>query len=176
MRWTCVHFQTFGNNESMRASDDWTYPGEKMKGLMKGKTWKVNLAILCLEMQWNPSIVVIVTKAHVPLWWSFFRLAELVNGIVRADDAWCFQRDETVWRAAMAHVLFSLSGRALSHRAEACWETPSSKAPQIRPTSHGVWLHNACKTVPFSREWQTFKKKKKNCSYTSNSQTFVPHE
>lgn len=125
----------------------------------KGKKWKVNLAILCLGTQWNPSVVVIVTEAHAPLWCAFFRLAELVNGIVRADDAWCFQEDETVWRAAMARVLFSRSERALAYRAEACWDTPSSKAPQVRPTSHGVWLHNACKTVPLSREWQTTFKK-----------------
>lgn len=145
VRWTCVRFQTFGNNELMRASDDWMYSGEKKN---KGKKWKVNLAILCLGTQWNPSVVVLVTEAHALLWCAFFRLAELVNGIVRADDAWCFQEDETVWRAAMARVLFSRSERALA-----------PKAPQVRPTSHGVWLHNACKTVPLSREWQTTFKK-----------------
>lgn len=140
----------------------------------KGKKWKVNLAILCLGTQLNPSIVVIVTEAHAPLWCAFFRLAELVNGIVRADEAWCFQEDETVWRAAMARVLFSRSERALAHRAEACWDTPSSKAPQVRPTSHGVWLHNARKTVPFSREWQTTYIKKKKEEKIANF--FVPHK
>lgn len=177
MRWTCVHFQTFGND----ASEWWlNVSWWKNKRAYERKEVKGQLGNFVLGNAMEPKHCCHCNKSSC----SFYE-AVSSDWLNLSIASWeLMMRDISKEMKQSGELRMPM---CFSPFLEEPWPTEQrparkcrpQKAPQVRPTSHGVWLHNACKTVPFSREWQTtFKKtkQKKTCSYTSNSQTFVPHE